>query len=107
MTDDDCSVCGGARNRDSATLDQAYLHTEDCRIRRRWEYNRGVRRMKTLLAASSLGTPGAQALIKIGRLSTQGLSDEEIEAALTPSERADAKAETDRLVRELDRSGPR
>lgn len=106
MNDHSCSVCGGPL-RDPATpiseYSSAYDHTPDCRIAQRREYNKGVKRMKELIEASSLGTPGAQALIKIGRLSVQGLSNEEIEAALSSEDVTHARDELNRLQRQLER----
>lgn len=96
-----CSICGGElidAPVGSPSDTYAYNHTEMCDIRMRREYNRGIRRMRVLLANGSLGSPGAQALIKVGRLSLLGATDAEIEESLTLGERMDAKLELSRLA---------
>jgi hypothetical protein len=100
-----CSVCGGPYN-DTSDINEytsAYVHTDDCRVRNRRERNIGVKRMKELIEASSLGTPGAQALIKIGRLSMEGKTNEEITQALTREEGEAARDELNRLQRQMER----
>jgi len=100
-----CSVCGGPLRDPASPVNEwssAYDHTDDCRVRCRREYNNGVKRMKELIEASSLGTPEAQALIKIGRLAMQGLTNEEIDAALSADERDLARDELNRLQRQME-----
>lgn len=93
-----CSVCGGP-----AQDDPAFAHTEDCRIGRRIMNVRKTSEFVDLLERSSLGTPGAKALRKIGQLCLQGKSQAEIDAALTPEEHAAANAEMKFLEEDLRR----
>ncbi|HEX4395426.1 MAG TPA: hypothetical protein VH084_28430 [Mycobacterium sp.] len=105
MDDSNCSVCGGPKIDPASPLNEwssAYHHADDCRVRNRREYNNGVKRMKELIEASSLGTPGAQALIKIGRLAMQGLTNEEIQTALSSEDVTHARDELNRLQRQME-----
>ena len=86
-----CSVCGGLAQ--STETEPAFAHTSDCRIGQRVIQVRKLAEFTEQLERSSLGTPGAKAIRKIGRMYLEGKSHAQVRAALTPEEHAAADAE--------------
>lgn len=97
-----CDACGGAVATNPAAP-YAYDHTVDCRVRQRIDRCRGLREVHEAIERSSLGTPGAKAVIKVGQLYAHGLSPDEVREQLQPAERWAADQEMERIEREVGR----
>lgn len=78
-----CTACGGPATPDA---DMAYAHTEDCRILRGIQRRQKSAELQALVDQSSLGSIGARALRRYGKIVSGGASHEEAFAALTANE---------------------